>query len=244
MRFLACAMAIIFAVACGASSRADEGCRYLQNDKPDQLEWLEQSEPRGVKLVVRDDRWKYVVNGFHASLLFSCDDCARGVAYGTLRFGLAPFTDDESAQKLALKLGISAANRLDLSLHPRMIDLWLTTMQGYNTLGLDTRAVTDLQPIIFAGRSGLGRVVRADLNGRSWYAVAVAVDEGCFSLFGIFAPKDNSEVTVQDLQSIGDAITTQWYTPVGKVPVPKPEPPRIFDRYSAEDLWRNLFERR
>jgi len=56
MRFLACAMAIIFAVACGASSRADEGCRYLQNDKPDQLEWLEQSEPRGVKLVVRDDR--------------------------------------------------------------------------------------------------------------------------------------------------------------------------------------------
>src|SRR5262245_40242587 len=161
MRILAYAMAMILAVACGAFARADEGCRYLQNDEPDQLEWLEQSEPRGVKLVVRDKRWKYVVNGFHASLLFPCDACARGVAYGNLRFGLAPFTDDESAQKLALKLGISAANRLDLSLHPLIIDLGLTGMRGSNIPGLDIQAMTDPQPVVFAGRSGFGRVVRA-----------------------------------------------------------------------------------
>jgi hypothetical protein len=244
MRILLFAIAAIFAVACGAFVRADEGCRYLQSDQGDQLEWLEQSEPRGVKLVVRDDRWKYVTNNFHDSLLFSCDDCARGVAYGTLRFGLAPLTDDESAQKLALKLGISAANRLDLSLHPLIIDLGLTGMRGSNIPGLDIQAMTDPQPVIFAGKNGLGRVVRADLNGRSSYAVAVAVNEGCFSLFGVFAPKDNMEVTVQDVESIGDAITTRWYTPVDKTPEPKSRPAPTMDRYSADDLWRDLFEQR
>jgi hypothetical protein len=246
VRILAYAMAMVIAVACGAFARADEGCHYLQNDERDQLEWLEQSEPRGVKLVVRDDRWKYGTS-LHGAMVLWCDDCATGLAHGLMRFGLAPFMDHERAQKLALKLGIPpAASRLDLSLHPRIIGLGLAVMQGdYFIYDMGSiRAVTDPQPIIFAGRTGFGRVIRAELNGRSWYAVAVAVDEGCFSLFGILAPKDNAEVTVQDVQSIGDAITTQWYTPVGKVPEPKPKPAPTFDRYSADDLWRNLFEQR
>jgi len=243
MRAAVIAIVMLLVGACGASAQVAESCRYYEDGGGRlSLAWMEGSEPRGARLIIHDDRWKSDI-GYGGTEYFRCDNCAAGgVVSGVLRFGLAPFMGAEESQELASDLGLQGADRLDLALHPRIIDHGFAAMTSHIIHLWGARAVTEPQPVIFAGRNGRVRVVSVDDNGRSQYAIAVAVDEGCFSMFGVFIAKDSGKVSIDDIQSIGSDIAVEWYTPTVKAPPAVPTPrSRKYERSTVDDIGRAIY---
>jgi hypothetical protein len=199
---------------------AADNCRYFNSDHVSWIEWLERSQPRGARLVF-NEQWSESRTIHGASLRY--DGLLSGTrVVGWLRLGLPPFMSEQDTAMMRADLGIRDASRVEAALHPKIIEMAVRSMAG--GMGPDAiSAVTQSQPVTAVGLQGLARVVVAEAD--AFYAMAVAVDAGCLSLFGVFATEDGRrQLTVDDLGFLNSSIRVEMYEPAPPPP-PKPPPP-------------------
>src|SRR5262245_12753189 len=85
------------------------------------IEWNKGAEPRGVRLVVRDNRWRFGPRHEGAAIL--CDSCP-GSAFigGFVRLNVAPMPLGNHDELNARQLGISGVTSLaEWALHPQVV---------------------------------------------------------------------------------------------------------------------------
>ena len=87
----------------------------------------------------------------------------------------------------------------------------------------------------------MARAVTIDSAGNTIHGVAVAMQDGCFSLFGVFFREDNGPVSVGDLQQIDAVLKLDKYAPRFNLeqlqPRPLPTPWVQFPLGDARKQW-------
>jgi hypothetical protein len=196
---LTCALFPQFVNAAEQSCRSYKGDRYF-------IEWIESGGQRGVRLVILDPRWKFGELGHHATARAACESCPAGqLAQGVL--------------------WLSDLSRRDLE-ELLAVDSIADHMAGFPYEASGAKFLSNAQPmpISFSGRDARARAVRIEFrDGRIAHVIALAVVDGCASLFGILHVRDGTEVAVGDVAAIDSAIGFELYKPS-----PDPE---------ASDLW-------
>jgi hypothetical protein len=223
-----CFLVVLLTLLAGDSSaaKAADDCRYF-NGGVSRLEWTQGSTPRGARLIF-DDRWQEAYS-FHGQWLAYEGPPADSRISGWLNLGLPFFMDVKRGEKVKADLGIQDASRLEAALHPGMIELVLGARMMWDQLGWF--AVTQPQPVTAVGVEGLTRTFSALVGDRLVYGMAIAVEFGCFALFGMFSAEDGRQLFVDDLGFLNSTIRVEWYEPP---PPPPPSPPVPYARLLPE----------
>ncbi len=239
------AWACLLLLAIGASTgRAADACRLIEHGRIG-AEWLDGTQPIGARLAIRDNRWSWVPA--HGGEIAFCPTCsAADVAKGVLRIGLAPFVGPDDERKLRDEIGQQSASAIEFALDPRSVatGLWVMT----NFLPRGVAPVTDMTPVTLLGTSGLARAVLINSAGNIVRGVAVALQDRCLSLFGVFFREDNGPIAIDDLRQIDAALTLERYTPefspAQLAPRPAPLPRVEFPLGDARRQWDEERQRR
>jgi hypothetical protein len=183
------------------------------SDKSTSLAWLEDGAVRGMRLVILDERWKFVPGAGGTRFHLSCEVCdAAQTVSGWVRFGLPPF-DPQSAGRLATDLNRDIHDRIGLALETAAIDSVLLETSHVLDDSLKTRAAGSPFPVLIGGRPGFGRVVVVQVRGAPRFAAAVAMEEGRFALFGVFGFEDGRRLSEADLQAAISALAIEHFRP-------------------------------
>ena len=190
------------------AAHAQDACRTIEGQST-WSEWLEGSEPRGARLLIRDTRWSWT--GARAGAVIFCPSCPAGdIAKGVLRIGLAPFSPAED-KLLREELRLPWASRLEFALHPQVIGAGLSGMVNFTFRAVTP--VTDPLPVSLVGLNGMARAIAINSAGNVLHGVAVALEERCFALWGVFFREDNGPVAIDDLRQVDAAVVLHRYTP-------------------------------
>jgi hypothetical protein len=215
-----CFLVVLLTLLAGDSSaaKAADDCQYVnENQAVSRLEWRQGSTLRGARLIL-DDRWQEA-HTFHGSWLAYEGPPADSRISGWLNLGLPFSMDVKSGEKFKADFGIQDASRLETALHPGIIELVLGARMMWDQLAWF--AVTQPQPVTAVGVEGLTRTFSALVGDRLVYGTAIAVEFGCFALFGMFSAEDGRQLFVDDLGFLNSTIRVEWYEP----PPPPPPPP-------------------
>ena len=206
--------AILLASALMPSAHAANECRYLDVPENDlRLEWIEKLEPKGARLAADGAGWHVVRT--HASMVLGCEACGidRSLS-GFLRFGLPPFMTEKATDDARSQLGMQGVDRLEFAVQPEVVALGLMGFNSDLMRRIDLKAAGESQAIRIAGVVGRARVLFHVDGGRLVHAVAVALEEGCFSLSGIFWAPDGRLVSIDELKFLDATIVVENYKPV------------------------------
>jgi hypothetical protein len=194
-------VALVLVLSCHIVHGADEPChQYLRG--PALVEWTENGELRGARLVSRVDGWEVGGGGLHANAFARCESCSGGLP----------------SAMLWLSAGDERERDLDRKLAPRSV--------AAHIIGFpDLRAKTDPVSISFGGLEGRARVVTMHGHDRRVSdGIAVAAAKGCLSLFGILAKEPGGEMDIDQVARFDAAIGIEWYRPEHRPDAMKPPP--------------------
>src|SRR5438477_3806122 len=189
------AAGILFLAATSSVGQAADDCTDFRGDIS-WVEWTQGSKLHGARLVF-DNRWQEA-RTMHGQWLAYAPLSSRAPVSGWLLLDLPPFMDREHTDKLKDDFGIREASRIDTALDPRLIEFAIGAMRG-DFSRLDVFPVTQPQPVSVAGKAGLGRGVGSRFHDRPFYGTAVAVVDGCFSMFGVFSATDGRQLSMEEL---------------------------------------------
>jgi hypothetical protein len=204
-----------------AEAQQPEGCRYITSS-PVHAEGFNGPDTFGVRLITRNNRWAW--GGAHAGVIAGCPTCGAGtLAKGLLRIGLAPFYPPSDDYQLRRETEQQSASPVEFALHPRTIGVGLWSITNFTPRGVLPE--TDITPVTLFGMPAMARVVTINSSGNPIHGLAIAMQEGCFSLFGIFFRDDNGPLSIGDVQQIDDALKLEKYTPRFNLEQLTPRPP-------------------
>lgn len=204
-----------------ARAQQTEGCRYVASS-PIHAEGFNGPDTFGVKLSLRSTRWSWAPA--HAGAVAACPTCDPDkLGKGMLRLGLAPFYPPSDEYQLRRETGQQSASPVEFALHPRIIGVGLWSITNFTPRGVV--ADTDITPVTLFDMPALARAVTIQSTGSPVHALAVAVQDGCFSMFGIFFRGDNGPVSIDDFQQIDDALKLENYKPRFTLEQLTPRPP-------------------
>ena len=216
----ACVCLLLWAVEAQAEPAA-VSCRYIASS-PLHAEGFDGPDTFGVRLTIRDDRW--VWTPARGGAIAACPSCSgQSIAKGVLRIGLAPFYSPSDDYQLRRETEQQSASPVKFALHPRAIAVGLWSMTNFMPSGVTP--ATDITPVTLLGTSGMARAVTIDSAGTTVHGVAVAMQDGCFLLFGVFFREDNGPVSVDDLQQIDGVLKLEKYAPRFELEQLTPRPP-------------------
>jgi len=195
---------------------------------------MEGSKPRGAKLIF-DSSWQEA-HTLHGQWL--AHETSDASISGWLRFGV-PIHDGLISEDVRSGLGLRGATRVEIVLHPKVLAFAVGMMRGTGD-SPDISAVTPVLPATVATMAGSSRVINARVGDRTEYGTAVAVDDGCFLIYGVFAAKDGRQLSGHDLDFLNSTIRLERYepAPVNEVPAARPRTPPTSSRF--EDFRRAL----
>jgi hypothetical protein len=228
---------MIFFAALNSVGQAADDCTDANGDIS-WVEWTEGSKLRGARLVF-DNQWQEARTMHGLFLAYESLSLDAPVS-GWLRLGLPPFMDRAQTDKLKADLGIREASRIDTALDPRMIEFAIRATSG-DFGQRDVFSVTQPRPASVAGKVGLSRGVGGHFHGRVLYGTAVAVDDGCFFMFGIFAAKNGRELSIEeDLRFLNSTLRVEMYEPAPRAKSTPTSPPAPPKDWSFESFRRAL----
>jgi hypothetical protein len=220
LRCLVCAGPLLWAVEAQAQAeQAAASCRFISHS-PIHAEGFDGPDTFGVRLTIRDDRW--VWTPARGGAIAACPSCSS-LAKGVLRIGLAPFYAPSDDYQLRRETEQQSATPVEFALHPRTIAVGLWAMTNFMPRSVTAMEIT---PVTLLGTSALARAVTIDSAGNIVHGIAVAMQDGCFSLFAVFFREDNGPVGVEDLEQIDAAMKLDKYAPRFKIEQLQPRPPR------------------
>lgn len=204
-----------------ALAQQTDGCRYITSS-PIHAEGFNGPDTFGVKLSVRSARWSWAPA--HAGAVAACPTCDPDkLAKGMLRLGLAPFYPPSDEYQLRRETEQQAATPVEFALHPRTIGVGLWSITNFTPRGVTPD--TDITPVTLFDMPALARGVTIHSTGNPIHALAVAMQDGCFSMFGIFFRGDNGPVSIADIQQVDDALKLENYKPRFSLEQLTPRPP-------------------
>jgi hypothetical protein len=201
-----------------SASRAGGDCRALRGDVS-WVELMDGSNPRGAKLVFNSG-WGEARTMHGQWLVYGtplASDSESGVL-GWLRFGL-PLPDEMISEEVKTALGLHGASRVETALHPRVLAIAVGFMQGSGNPP-DIWAETPVMPARLATVAGFRRVIGAKVGDSAFYGTAVAVDDGCLFMHGVFAAKDGRQLSAHDLDFLNSTIRLERYEPAPFIAAP------------------------
>jgi hypothetical protein len=194
-------------LAHASTGRADEICRFGDISYEPffgsgiHMEWQDSSGPRGVRLQIRDNRWMWYDT--HSGTGIRCPSCSDdSLVGGLMRFGVI-------ASEMAERLGLPGAGKTDEVLDPARVSAAVWSILDGRIYRL--RAIEGSMPISLFGVAGEGRILAIDETGIDQRIAAVALEDGCFAMFGVFQVKNGRQLSLSSLQSLESAIAIEWY---------------------------------
>lgn len=219
LQCFACVGLLLWAVEAQAEPAA-ASCRYITSS-PIHAEGFDGPDTFGVRLTIRDDRW--VWTPARGGAIAACPSCSgQSIAKGVLRIGLAPFYPPSDDYQLRRETEQQSASPVEFALHPRAIAVGLWSMTNFMPRGVTP--ATDITPVTLLGTAGMARAVTIDSAGNTVHGVALAMQDGCFSLFSVFFREDNGPVSVEDLQQIDGVLKLDKYAPRFQLEQLQPRP--------------------
>jgi len=204
-----------------AQAQPFEGCRYI-NSGPIGTEGFDGPDTFGVRLSIRDGRWGW--GAAHGGAIAGCPSCAPpNIAKGIMRIGLAPFYAPSDDYQLRAETGQQEVNPVEFALHPRAIAVGMRAMTNFTPRAIAPES--DITPVTLFGTAGLARAIRVESTGNPVYGLALAMQDRCFALFGMFFREDNAPLSINDLQQIDDALQLDRYQPRFNLEQLTPRPP-------------------
>lgn len=239
VRRVACLCLLLWAF--DAQAQQPEGCRYITSS-PIHAEGFSGPDTFGARLMIRDNRWAW--GPAHAGVIAGCPACGPGkLTKGVLRIGLAPFYPPSEDYQLRRETEQQSASPVEFALHPRTIGVGLWSMTNFTPRGVVPE--TDITPVTLLGMSAMARAVTINSAGNPVHGLAIAMRDGCFSLFGIFFRDDNGPVSLDDLPQIDDALRLERYTPRFNLEQLTPRPlPTPWIQFPLGDARKQLEEER
>src|SRR5262245_40294945 len=172
---------------------AAETCGTYEGEKT-WIEWDQGAQPRGVRVVIRDNRWQFVPNHTHSAVARpSCT--GEPIAAALLWLNAAPLPLGNHGALLAEQLGIDNATSVaEWALNPDVAGtlIWSLTMGQHQLQAIDAPV-----PAALWGLKGRARVLT--IPESAYHVIAFAAEESCFSFVGFFAAKDGAKVSTGDL---------------------------------------------
>jgi hypothetical protein len=204
-----------------AQAQSIEGCRYI-NSGPIGAEGFDGPDTFGLRLSIRDSRWGW--GAAHGGAIAGCPSCAPpSIAKGIMRIGLAPFYPPSDDYQLRAETGQQEANPVEFALHPRAIAVGMRAMTNFTPHAIAPES--DISPVTLFGMPGLARAIRVESTGNPVYGLALAMQDRCFALFGMFFREDNAPLSITALQQIDDALQLDRYQPRFNLEQLTPRPP-------------------
>ncbi len=202
----AAAMALIAATPPAVAAE----CQYVRGG-PLHIEGFDGPDPFGAQVIVRDTKWAW--QPAPSGVIAHCPSCpVEDVSKGVFRLGRAPFLSPVQEGDLRGEVGEQNASAIEFALHPRAIAMGLWKITTLLPSRVDTLSAP--RPVTLWGVPGMARVVLVQSPGRSAPGVAFALEDGCFSMFGVFLRKDEGPVSVDDLLKTGRSLGVLKYQPV------------------------------
>jgi len=201
--------AALLMLASGAQTALAAECQFVKYS-PIMIEGFDGSETFGVQLTIHDPRW--VWQRAPGGVMAFCPSCpADRVSKSLFRIGQAPFLSPLQEGDLRGETDQASASAVDFALHPRAIAIALWQMT--TSLPNKVSPLTDIEPITLWGVPGKSRVVEIGSGDKMVPAVAVALEDGCFSMFGVFFRKDDGEVSFDDVLTARGSVGIVKYRP-------------------------------
>ena len=196
-------------LACGAQASIAGECQYVKYS-PIMVEGFDGTDTFGVQLTIHDQRW--VWQRAPGGVAAFCPTCPNdSVSKSFFRIGQAPFLSPLQEGDLRGETDQASASAIDFALHPRAIAVALWRMT--TLLPSKVSPLTDITPITLWGVPGKSRVVEIVSGDKPVPGVAVALEDGCFTMFGVFFRKDDGEVSFDDVLSARGSIGILKYQP-------------------------------
>jgi len=222
-------VAALLALVCMYASvaRAVEACGAYDGGST-WIEWSDGAEPRGVRLIVSDNRWRFEPR--HEGVAVFCDSCPGSVFIGGfVRLNVAPAPRGTHDELVAGGLGINDARSFaEWALHPRFVS---SLFWSLNHAEVTFESASEPQPARVFGLDGRARVLLPNIKQR--HVIAFASEQRCFSIIGLFPSKEGTSVSVDDLSSFEPVIALERYTPQPRPPrLPPPAAERSFPKWN------------
>jgi hypothetical protein len=215
-RFVTAALVLILAFR---TAEAGDVCRF-QEGGAHYIEWVEQGQPHGARILSRDPRWVLGELGWHATSGARCQSCANKAVAGAV-----------------LWLGLDASPRdLGEAVTPETAARWMRPFP-FQVWDADFQAKSDVVPASVGTLVGWARAIGyRHPDGRAHQVISLAVADGCLALFGILSARNAGEISLDRLELFASAIAVERYQPM---PTPRnlAPPPAAF---SLEDFRKGL----
>ena len=223
-----------------AEAQEAERCRYISSS-PIHAEGFSGPDMFGARLMIRNTRWAWAPT--QGGAIAGCPTCDQDkLAKGMLRIGLAPFYPPSDDYQLRRETEQQSASPVEFALHPRTIGVGLWSISNFTARGVTPD--TDITPVTLFDMSALARVVTIQSTGSPVHGLAVAMQDGCFSMFGIFFRGDNGPISIDDVRQIDDAIKLENYKPRFSLEqlTPRPLLPKSWIEFPLGDARKKLEE--
>ncbi|HKY85158.1 MAG TPA: hypothetical protein VJL90_00195 [Pseudorhodoplanes sp.] len=222
-------------------SLANESCRYLGQygpQEPAQLEWLDGDKPYGMRLSIRDARWRLLST--MQGVFVKCESCAEvAIDYGKFHLSASPWLG--SAINHWPPKGFEGLDDVQIHLHPRLITAWFRAVNHGERLQFEP--TTEIAAASFGGMNGYARELTADFDGPYKSAVAFFAQGECFRVFALFFSSTGKKVAIADLATLSEAMAIERYVAVvTSEKLPRVTPPPTTEPLPLGDARKRALE--
>jgi hypothetical protein len=175
-------------------------CRFYHHGG-DSIEWVEQDEPRGMRIVPHDPKWTNPSQAMEGGVGAGCKTCPGGqIANANFRLAVGDFPQARTQD-------------LEAALSPDAVAL-IFASPPYGLPGATFRAKADAVPVSIGDLTGLARRIGIERPG-GWAGEVIAmwVGKGCVSVFALLTANSAVEIATDGLDVFARAIGAEWYKP-------------------------------